>query len=989
MCVARGPGAGSGFTGEIWVREQVRFAVLGPVRAWRGTVEVDLGPPQQRAVLAVLLLAEGSQVRVGELVDAVWGTEPVASATGSIRTYVHRLRRRLDPAVIRSMGDGYVVRVSPEELDVAAFRDLVAQAEQARRAGDAKDTARLLRDALGLWRGTALAGIRGEYAQAQRERLGALRLSALEARLAAELDLGAHTDVATELAGLVAEHPLDERFLDMLMLALYRSGRQAAALAAYREGRTLLADELGVDPGPGLQRTYERILRADPGLLAPDTPDTPDAAAVSGVVALAPAAPVVAPALPVPAQLPADLPVFVGRDTQLAQVGALLPGSGEQSPTVVVSAIGGAAGVGKTTFAVHWARRVAARFPDGQIHLNLRGFDPAGPPVSPEHALRSVLESLGVAPGGLPQGVDALSALYRTLLADRRVLLLLDNARDAQQVRPLLPASPGCLVIVTSRDRLSGLVATEGAHPVHLDVLSVDEAHDLLARRLGHDRVAAEPEAVQEIIERCARLPLALAVAAARAIARSAFPLAVFAAELRDSQGSLEAFSDTEPDSTADVRAVFSWSYHALTPAAARLFRLLALHPGPDTSLPAAASLGGLTVAHTRQLLAELVRAHLVDEPAPGRYASHDLLRAYGTELAHTTDPPAEHHAARLRVLDHCLHSAHRAGTLYSPGRCAIVLPALAVGVRPEEFTAVAGGLDSSGESAAWFAAEQAVLLAAVGQAAAHGFETHTWQLAWAIEHYLDRRGLWRDLEAVHRTAMDAALRLRDRTAQAHAHRGLARATTDLGRVDEARVHMERAIELFAETADMAACAESLRQLSWVAERQGDLEAALDAAQRSLAMHRAEQAGGKQTAGALNAVGWYHTLLGQHEQALEHCREALALLQQEPGYDYGEADIWDSIGYAHHHLGQYEEAVTAYRNALALYRRVDVPYAEADTMGRLGDTHLSAGRPQLAHAEWSAALHILERLDHADADCLRAKLRELPEPDGHRVSPFA
>ncbi|MFK4222295.1 BTAD domain-containing putative transcriptional regulator [Streptomyces sp. NPDC019890] len=939
--------------------EQLRFAVLGPVRGWCGPDEVDLGPPKQRAVLAMLLLGEGAQVPVDALVDAVWGTGSPGSAVSSLRTYVHRLRRLLGPLAILSVRDGYQMHTSPESLDLAAFRDLVARADRARRDGDVKTAARHLDDALAHWQGTALGGVRGEYAQAQRERLDRLRLSALEASLAVRLELGEHTDVARELAALVAQHPLDERFREMLMLALYRSGRQAEALVTYREARAVLADELGVDPGPELRHMFERILRADAGLIAPPTP-TP----------AHPAAPT--PDQPTPAQLPADLPAFVGRAAQLAQLDLLLPGNGEVPTTIVVSAIAGMAGVGKSTFAVHWAHHVSSRFPDGQLHINLRGFDPAGLPVSPDRALRTLLESLGADPLSLPQDADALVACYRTRLAGRRVLLLLDNARDAQQVRPLLPASPGCLVIVTSRNRLSGLIAADGAQPIHLDVLSATEARDFLVRRLGADRVAAEPTAVDEIIEHCARLPLALSIAAARALTRSGFPLASLVGELADGQNRLDAFHDT--DTAVDVRAVFSWSYHALTPAAARLFRLIALHPGPDTSLTAAASLAGLSAPHTHQLLTELTHSHLMDEPVPGRYAAHDLLRTYAGELARAYDAPEAHHAARVRVLDHYLHSAHRAGRAYSPDRPAIVLPAPSRGVRAEEFAPQPG---HSGPAAAWFDAERAVLVAAIRTAAAHGLDTHTWQLAWAVGHYLDRKGLWHDLEATQHIAMEAAERLGDPRAQAHVHQGLARAATDLGRVEEARNRMERAVELFTAAGDVTACAESNRALSRAAELQGDLEAALAHAQQSLALHRAAGHSAR-TAAALNAVGWCHTLLGQHQQALDHCQEALTI-KELPDRPYLNADIWDSIGLAQHHLGRYTEAVASYEQALVLFHEVGVAHAEAGTLSRLGDTHHVVGRVASAREAWAEALAILERLGHPDAEATRAKLTGLTE----------
>nr|WP_237519402.1 BTAD domain-containing putative transcriptional regulator [Streptomyces sp. HUCO-GS316] len=930
---------------------------MGPVRGWRGPDEVDLGPPKQRAVLAVLLLGGGAQVSVEALVDAVWGTRSPGSAVSSLRTHVHRLRRVLGPRAILSSGDGYQMRTSPESLDLAAFRNLAARADRARRDGDAKTAARYLDDALAHWQGTALAGVRGEYAEAQRGQLGRLRLSALEANLAVRLELGEHADAASELAALVDEHPLDERFREMLMLALYRSGRQAEALMTYSEARAVLAEELGVDPGPELQHMYERILRADAGLIAPPTPRYPAAPASDQ---------------PTPAQLPADLAAFVGRVAQIGQLDLLLPGAGEAPTTTVVSTVTGMAGVGKSTFAVHWAHRAAPRFPDGQLYIDLRGFDPAGSPVSPDRALRTLLASLGADPPSLPRDADALAACYRTRLAGRRILLLLDNARDARQVRPLLPGNSGCLVIITSRNRLSGLIATDGARPIDLDVLSDDEARAFLVRRLGADRVAAEPSAVDEIIEHCARLPLALSIAAARALSRSAFPLATFAGELADGHRGLDAFSDT--DAAVDVRAVFSSSYHALTPAAARLFRLIALHPGPDTSSAAAASLAGLTVPHTHHLLTELTQAHLVDERAPGRYAAHDLLRTYAGELAHTADAPEEYHAARARVLDHYLHSAHRAGRAYSPDRQAIVPPDPSRGVRAEEFALEPG---HSSRAAAWFDAERAVLMAAIGTAAAHGLDTHTWQLAWTIGHYLDRKGLWPDLEATQHIAMEAAERLGDPCAQAHVHQSLARAATNLGRTAEARRRMERAVELFTAAGETTACADSHRQLSWVAERHGDLEAALSHAQQALALQQAAGHSAR-TAAALNAVGWCHTLLGQHQQALDHCREALTTqgLHDRP---YLKADVLDSIGLAQHHLGVYTEAIASYEQALALYREVGVAHAEADTLSRLGDTYHAAGRDASAREAWTEALAILEGLGHPDAKATHAKLTGLTE----------
>ncbi|WP_030325319.1 AfsR/SARP family transcriptional regulator [Streptomyces sp. NRRL B-3229] len=1016
------------------MREQVRFAVLGPVSAWRGAVEVDLGPPRQRAVLAVLLLAEGGRVPVDRLVDALWGAAPPASAVGSVRTYVHRLRRALgeDAALIRSVGDAYVVRALPGDLDLAAFRELTARAEPARRAGDLHGAAVHLRDALALWRGPALSGVRGEFTQVRREQLEALRLSALESLLAIRLDLGEHAEAVTELAVLVAGHPLDERFREMLMLALYRCGRQSAALETYAEARTLLAEELGVDPAPALQRLYERILRGDGDLLAvpgdggpatanshsatrdtvasdtvapdtvtPDTvtPDTvtPDTVARDAVArdavpphAVPPHAvtPVEAtpapsatpqpaspqrPSRPVPAQLPSGLHGFVGREAQLDLASALVPEGDAPSATVV---IGGTAGVGKTAFAIHWARRIAPRFPDGQLYLNLRGFDPVGAPVPPAQALRTLLEALGVPPRELPEDQDALAARLRTVLTGRRVLILLDNARDAGQIRPLLPGAPGCLVIVTSRNRLGGLVAVDGARPLRLDVLTAREGRDLLLRRLGAERVAAEPEAVREIVELCARLPLALAVAAARAADRTAFPLAALADELAEGHGSLDAFTDA--DQAADVRAVLSWSYHALSPAAARLFRLLVLHPGPDVSLPAAASLAGLGTAATRSLLAELVHAHLVDEPAPGRYAWHDLLRAYAAELSAGTAGPDEITAARRRMADHYLHSAYAAARLMDLTRDRIVLADPSPGVRSEAHT-------TPQRAMAWFGTERAVLVAVLREASAHGFDVHAWQLAWCVEHHFGRQGLWHELGVTLRTALESADRLGDPTALAHIHRGLAQAESYAKRTGDARAHIERAIELFAKVGDVPALTESHRQLSVVLEVQGDLEGALDHHRQALEL-LGPDGDGRLRSWILNGLGWYHSLLGRHREALEFCATALELARARDD-DYTLGHVLNSIGHARHHLGAHDEAVAAFEEALARFRHVGgVPWAEAHTLASLADSRLALGQPDRARALLAEGVRILERLGHPDAGAMREKLAALA-PDGDRAAP--
>ncbi|MDH3039323.1 BTAD domain-containing putative transcriptional regulator [Streptomyces sp. TRM75561] len=755
-------------TGEFaQLDEPVRFSVLGPVRAWRGKECVDLGPPQQRAVLAVLLLAEGAPVSGQELIDKAWDGRAPGSAISSVRSYIHRLRSLVGASVIKTVDSGYQTRLSDGDLDLTSFRKLTAFAEQAASRQDHPTVVAALREALGLWQGPALAGMHGWYADSQRIRLEALRTAAQGTYLAAELDLGAHAEVVSQLTELVNGDPLNERFREMLMVALYRSGRQAAALESYLQARDLLQDALGVDPSPALQTMYQRILRADQSLLverARAYGGTSPAASVNRDESIR----LLHGALAAPAQLPADLATFVGREEAMKEARRLTPDIGAEPSAAMLSVVTGMAGVGKTAFAVHWARTVADRFPDGQLYVNLRGFDSSHKPLAAKHALRTLLEAFGVPSHSIPEDVDALAARFRTVLSGRRVLLLLDNARDAAQVRPLLPGMPGCLTIVTSRNQLTGLIASDAAWPIRLDVLPTEEGRDFLARRIGEERVAAEPEAVEVIMEQCGRLPLALSIAAARAALRATFPLASLAEELREGWGSLDSFTDAEPGSTTDVRAVFSWSYKALTPATARLFRMLSLHPGPDLSLAAAASLAGLTRPHTRQLLAELVQACLIEETAPARYALRDLLRAYARELFAATDTPKDGESAMCRMLDYYLHSAFAAGQHFAPDRYAIRLHEPTAQAFPESFANVE-------EAIAWFTSEQAVLMALIAQTEARRIDEYAWRLAWAMEDFLDRRGLSSESEATQMIAMKAAARLHDPTARAYASRGRAR----------------------------------------------------------------------------------------------------------------------------------------------------------------------------------------------------------------------
>jgi tetratricopeptide (TPR) repeat protein len=573
------------------------------------------------------------------------------------------------------------------------------------------------------------------------------------------------------------------------------------------------------------------------------------------------------------------------------------------------------------------------------------------------------------------------------------VLVVLDNARDADQVRPLLPGSPGCLAVVTSRNQLPGLVATGGACPVALDLLPAAQARELLERHIGTARVAAEPAAVADIVAACARLPLALAVAAARAATDPRFPLRVLADELRETRDRLDAFDVGDP--ATDVRAVFSWSYRALRPPAARLFRLLSVHPGAAISAPAAAGLAGVPAGQVRPMLAELARAHLIAQQAPGRYAQHELLRAYAAECCRAADSDAERRAALCRLLDHYLHGALAADRLLNPHRAPIAAP-LPGGARAEP---VFGGAEhpqrppggaraepfSGGaehpqrlppadpeQALAWFGAERAALVSAVRAAAGTGFDVHAWQLTWALAEFLERRGHWHDWLEVQRTAVDAAVRLADAPGEARARRGLALACGRLGHYDEAQAQHRQALALFDDLGDHTGQAHSHRGLAWTFGLQGRDREALWHSQRALDLYRVagDRVG---QARALNSIGWDHAQLGDHAQALAYCRRALALLEAT-GHRYGQAETWDSLGYAHHHLRHHQQALACYRRALDLYRESGDRFNEAETLTHLGDTHQAAGAPDRAREAWRQALSILTDLGHADADEVRTRL---------------
>jgi DNA-binding SARP family transcriptional activator/tetratricopeptide (TPR) repeat protein len=950
--------------------------VLGPVRAWRGDTELNLGPPMQRALLAILLAQAGQPVAVHEILDILWDQNPPNSAVNVVHRHIGALRRLFEPELptratsrwlVRSSG-GYRLDIQPETLDLLQFRELCRRAGRLAEDGQPGPATELLLEALGLWHGLTATGIAAQvrshpvFSSVDREHLFAIKLAA-DYALGAEPGFAERVLITLRTAAL--EHPLDEVLQARLIVILAATGHQAEALEVYQAVRGQLADDLGLDPGPELHAAQQQVLS--------------QASSVGLAEVIRPAAPV-PPSLPGftpamrPAQLPADLAVFTGRRQELAQYDALLPEDGDQ-PTTAIGTIGGMAGIGKTALAVHWAHRVAHRFPDGQLYVNLRGFHPSGAIMRAGEALRSFLDAFGVPAHSIPADLDAQASLYRSLLADRRVLIVLDNARDTEQVRHLLPGAPGSLTVVTSRNPLYDLVAGEGAHSLTLELLSTAEALEFLSRRLGADRVTLELRAAREIVRLCGWLPLTLAIVSARAAVNPRFSLDSIAAELRQSHGSLDAFTGEGP--STDARSVFSWSYHTLTPEAARLFRLLALHPGPECSVAAAAGLAGRPTGEMRSLLAELLRAHLIFEAAPGRFGGYELLRTYASELSQQPEFTADSAQARLRLFDYYLHSLHAADHALAPSRERISLEPPAPEVEPQHFA------DQS-QAADWLDAERPVLLAAIEQDAVRGSGQYSWQLASLLELYLDRMGRWQEQLAIQRTAATAAQRLGDQRGQAHAHRALGFVCGRLELRDQADTHLLQALALFGQVGDRDGQGRVHRYLAFLANQRGRHHEALHQYRLANNLYRLSGRLSGQ-ASIYNEVGWTYILLHEYGKALDECRMALAL-HQAIGDRNGEAAAWDSLGYAQLHRAEYGQALVAFGQALELYRAIRDQYLEADTLVHIGDTHQAAGSLDPAVTAWRQALEILDEIGHPDAESVRAQLRAVSAGHGGRQS---
>ncbi|MFJ2261948.1 BTAD domain-containing putative transcriptional regulator [Streptomyces sp. NPDC087844] len=1155
------------------VGHEFDFGLLGPLVVRRANTVLDPGRRKQRLLLIRLLLADGRAVAPETLCEELWSEQPgraPGGASASLHAHVSKVRAVLEPQHLRVRGTfevlvtepaGYVLRVPSESRDTVRFERAVARAHRLLDQGRPEQVLREAEQALEMWRGAALADAAHHlFAAHEAARLEELRQSTREIRTTALLLAGRTPQAVAAAQELTVCHPLRETGWALLLRALYLAGRHPEALQRYADLRRHLADELGLEPGPGLRDLHEGILRHDlPPLPPPGTAEAAGRVEAAGSAAgtagsggpgrsaesealegrsgvleehtgtgtgtgtapspapvgarLAAAAHSVTPCGPPagttpvdttpagttaetsadsagpdeavgrarpddplgaapcavgdgpaeggaasgspwvtrPAQLPGDLPVFAGRAAEGAWLStasgapggtgpvgvpgraelagvpggtgpvgvpgqaelagapggtgpvgspgwaelagvpggtgpvgvpgqaelAGVPGGrgpvgspggtepagapgraeplgspGRTGPVgVPVVVIGGPPGVGKTTFAVHHAHRIAPSFPDGQLFVNLCGHHPHAPAVEPGDALHGFLTALGVPAPRIPEDTTARSTLFRSLLAGRRVLLVLDNARDEQQVRPLLPAGTGCLTLVTSRNQLPGLVAADGAKPLPLPLPSPAEAHETLVRRLGAERPAAEPDATADIIRLCGRLPLALAVVAARAELEPGFPLHAIADDLRDAHGGLDAF--TGFDTTTDVRAVFSWSYRSLDEPAARLFRLLALHPGPHITAPAAAGLAGLPLSRTRRLLAGLTRSCLVEQPLPGRFALHDLLRVYATELTHTHDDADERQRATLRVLDHHMFTAYEANRLFKQDS----LPELDLGspgpgVTPEVLT-------TADQANRWFTAEHRVLVGLLHTAVSRKLDHHTTGLAWSLKEFLNRQEYWPEAITALDPVLEVARRRGDRLEEGRCLRHIGSIHGYLGHQEQALDHLRRATTLFEELDAVAEQARAHYGTACALYLFGRIPEAVAFSERGLALSRAT---GDElwTAECLIELAWFHSNLGQLEKSLAYGEEGLALFQRLDA-PWQLAQGRDVLGFTLRMLGRYEESVATYRQAMEAFGELGDHRNAVGALMRLGDTRLAMGEREAARADWVSALACAEQ----------------------------
>lgn len=924
----------------------LEVSVLGPLQVLRDGRRLPVATNRLRVLLATMATSAGTVMSTDTLSAAVWGGDLPADPRNSLQTYVSRLRRLLGEDAVATRPGGYELQLDAEQVDALRFLRLVAVPR------GASNEREVLVEALQLWRGMPYEDIKSDWlARAHADRLTEAYLGALERSADLDLAAGFASELLDRLRAASERHPLREPLCLRLMLALVMSGRRPEALARYEEFRDRLADELGADPSPQLRTIYDEL-----------------AAAVTDV----------------PRQLPSDILHFTGRSDvldALDELAAFGEATGE-----AVAVLHGTGGIGKTAAVVHWAHRAESSFPDGQLFVDLQGYGP-GPPMPPAVVLDGLLRALGVEGRKIPHHVDRRATLLREMLAGRRALLVLDNVRDADQVRSLLPGGR-TLAVVTSRSRLRELSADHSIRKIPVGELSLDDAMRFLAAAVRDELPAHDARALEELAELCGRLPLALAIAAEQAGRRPRHELGRLVIELRDRWERLDAL-EVADDPASSVRTVFSWSLDTLASDCVRAFRLLGLYPGPDLGAPAAAALTGMTTAGVRRLLSKLVDAHLLEQRRPGRYQFHDLLRAYAAELASDLDA-TERDEALNRVLGWYVHTAANARIAIGRGESLGETGALADSLEPLTFSGQQSAI-------AWFDAERAGLVAAVELAGRIAHDA-AYRLAEQLPTYLIVRYAIDDLDTTQRIALDVARHTGDTTAQAVALYRLGTVPRMLGDYERARVLYEQALTQFEALGNDRGRSFAMAHLGTVLEALGDDHAALEREEQGLALAR-RIGDNNQIITLLNNLAITYLRLRRYGDAVDACRQALEVLPSRAFRNF-EPHLLDTLGQALTATGSYDEAIDAYQRSLAKVRELGDRWGESIVLSNLGAALRDVGRPDEAAAHWHEALSVMNENAIADSrdvsrDDLRRRLDALErahpqtggKPDRHPHHP--
>ena len=1034
----------------------MRFRILGPLEVQTPDGWVPIGAAKWRAVLARLLLSAGQIVSTDTLIDELWANTPPARAANLVSIYVLRLRRLIgdsDGRVLRTRSPGYQLLLGPDDLDAQLFAILMSRGREALAADDPERAAQLLADSLLLWRGQALADVPpSPYVDAEAERLNELSLAALELRIEADIACHRGSLAIPDLRRLLTDQPLKEKLWLLLIRALDGAGRHAEALGAYEQARTVIADQLGVDPGPEMQQAFQRLLssgaapaprgeeekrrpargrrtapakrngrkqqagapaeapvlnldaaqspaqptpagvssagarptagRKDPAGdgTARDAAGPPEAAAdprAPGVIALGAIhtgagpvdpAPVSSLADPGPMQLPSDIRDFTGRELHVEQLCTLL--SPDENPGAVpVALVAGAGGLGKTTLAIHAAHRIRSEYPDGQLYVDLLGA--GSRPLSAAEVLARFLRDLGVQGAQIPVGEEERAALYRTRLNGQRMLVVLDNARDAAQVRPLLPGSGTSAVIVTSRNRMPDLV---GGGLVHLDVLDDHEALTLFSRIVGAARTAAEPDATAELLLACAGLPLAIRISAARLASRSTWTIRSLADRLCDEHRRLDELKVGD----LAVRASFEVSFASLPAAAtpggidpARVFRMLGLWQGPSIGLSAAAALLGEDEAKVADALEFLVDAHLLESTAPDCYQFHDLLRVYAAERALAEEPPGARHEATQRILAWYLHTASAANAVVAPQRDSVPLEPLLPGCTPLAFRDIRSALD-------WCSRERANIVVATRQASSEGLHEMAWKLPVAVLGCFNTLSYRTEWLASHLVALSSARQTGDRQAEAWVLNNLGMVCIQQ-RMDEAIDYFDQALAIRRDLGDRRGEAQVANNLADAYIELGRAEEALEPLRRVLNLQL--EVGHRYGQGvALNNLGEAYLELGRPEDAIDNITQARSIFV-EINTLRGEGYAAHNLGRAYLNLGRSDEAVSDFQSALAIRQAAGERHHQAVTLLFLGRAYRRTGKTEDARRCWGDAQAIFEDLgDEARMTEIRAELMALSVP---------